>query len=405
MSEHTTSIHLSEESSELKKNIYNSPKEKRNYWFFDADLRKKHGLSLSETVFLAMIQQLQCIKDGFCRAKNYYFIENMGISDEWIRLTLIKFQKMGLLWYHTYNTKNGMRRHIVTSESIRLYQSYLKSYKSWTLLKKFQQEFALIPRSSDPSSSFPQKHQQESQTVNTFSLKGPSDRPPQISGDDPPQNSGGAINTTYLPNRKNDVTCKKPNEEGKEPKRDAAAFSLNLKKELEESFPIQEAEIGMKWYEMQSSQKKGRMKKPIACIIKAITEGYAHKEVSENNSRISCHLEENQQHQLKKHKKKKESESNKMLAKQLVIKFSHLEGWRHKMDSTCFVVYNDSVEKFRDENTGACICYMPDGSKRFGAPAVRVEYDISPHQFRTTLKEFLFQSQWTPHWAKAKKQA
>jgi len=78
----------------------------------------------------------------------------------------------------------------------------------------------------DPSKSIPDK----TQVTDTIPSMEGSHRPSLKSKD--------AINTLYLPEKKNDVTCKR-----------AVVSSSDLKEELEKLFPPQEAAIGLKWYD------------------------------------------------------------------------------------------------------------------------------------------------------------
>jgi len=142
---------LKKDLIELKEKLDSEAPTKKNIWYVDVDLRKKYDLSFIEAGFFSMISQLQCSTQGCCRAKNYYFIDALGISDKWIERGLRRLSDLNLIWIHRYHTRNGIRRQIVTPDSIRLYQKFLKKHKSWALLKKFQEEFAIInPNSPDP---------------------------------------------------------------------------------------------------------------------------------------------------------------------------------------------------------------------------------------------------------------
>lgn len=212
--------------------------------------------------------------------------------------------------------------------------------------------------------------------------------------DDPPRKTLDAINTTYLPNRENDVTCQQPADPAASDEASSAASSSNLKEELEQSYSAQDVAIGMKWYEMQSESKRASMRNPIACIIQALKGGYAQEEVASANKEVAAKLAQDRDAQQKRSAVKREMTSNERLAQQLIFKFAHCAGWRHRLDSKCFVVHNESVEKVRDEETGASVCFMPDGTKRFGAPAVRVDFELPPGEFKQTLKDFFRESQW-----------
>lgn len=392
MSDDNGSSNLSEEATQLKEKIYEDADEKRNIWVVDVDLRTHHNLTFMEAALFGMITQLQCVIDGFCRAKNYYFLHDLGISDEWLRVAIKKLSDKGLIWYHIYNTKNGKRRHIVTSSSIRRYQSYLYKHKSWKLLRKFQQEFVIMHGSVPPPDNPSPKDDKETQVPDTIPPPEDSHRPSGKSGDGSPQNSGDAIKTTSLPNNKNGVTCKSSDELS------AAASSSNLKEKLEQSFSAKDTELGLRWYELQGKVKRSKMKKPIACIVNAIKGGYAQEEVASKNQEVAAQLEKDREVKKKTLFKKKEMSLNEKLAHQLITKFSHMKGWRHKIHSKGFIVFNYLVERTPDKESlaGGTISIMPNGAKRYGSPSVWVDFDQPNENFKNSLKEFFLECQWDP---------
>lgn len=406
MTDSICKLDLSKDSQEIKDNIDdNGPPKKRNLWYFDVDIRKEYDLSLSEVVFLNMCYQLQDSKEGFCRAKNFYFMDAMGISDDTIERCIKKLTSLNLIWTHYYMTKNGKRRQIVSRESIIPYQSFLIKNKAWKTLKKFREEFVdLFFPNLDPNdpSKLLKKETQTTEAVDTYKEPNKANRKMR---EDPNREMRDAINTTYLQDRKNGVTyCQHPelpkNEAPKPPAGSgdpcSAASLSNLKEELEQSFSKYETSIGLKWYEMQTDTKRAGMKKPIACIIQALKGGYAQQEVEAKNSEVAAKLQKDREIKQKAEAKKIEMNSNEKLAHQLVNKFSQMNGWRHKLDGKCFVVFNDSVEKFRDEETGSPCCIMPSGKKRFGSPGVRGDFGMSHEEFKIIFKDFFEESQWIP---------
>lgn len=391
MSDLTNSSDLNEESNQLKEKLVKDENPKRNLWYVDVDLRKKYGLSFIEAAFLCMITQLQCVKEGHCRAKNYYFMDALDISDKWIERALKKLLDLNLIWIHIYNTKNGKRRQIVTAESIRLYQDFLKSHKSWALLKKFQQEFALINLNPEPSNDSPKTPSNESQVTDTIPSDTTAPRPSDKMSIGPPDKMSIAINTTYLPNKKNDVTCKGSDDPP------AAVSSSKLKEELEQSYTQDEVEIGMKWYEMQSPSKKQNMKKPIACIVNALNGGYAHEEVASQNAQLAAQLAQEREKKKQKEEVKEEINSNAQLAAYLVKKFSHLSVWKHSIDKKGFSITNEGVEKGEDDANGCRMHYyiLPSGEKRYGKNHfIRVDFDLPASQFKKEIKTFFEEASW-----------
>jgi hypothetical protein len=393
MNDHTLSPNLKEESNQLKEKIYKEASTKRNIWVVDVDIRKQHDLTFMEAALFGMVSQLQCVKEGFCRAKNYYFLDALGVSDEWMRVALKKLSAKGLIWYHVYNTKNGKRRHIVTASSIRSYQRYLASHKSWTLLKKFQKEFVVFQPHVEPSDPPSSSSKKETQVADNLPPPEDSYRPSGKSGDGPPKKSLDAINTTYLPDNQNDGTCKSSDELSV-----AVSFEEKMRKELEESYSREDVDIMMQWYEMQTDAKKATMKKPIACVINAHKGGYAQEEVASKNIEIAEKIQEKKAARLQKEKKKEEEEKNKKFAHHLIKKFSHLEEWSHSTDSKTFSILNVGVTKGEETVQGTgCLNYyiLPSGEKRYGSNHfVRVSFEQSHIQFTNQLKNFFNETEW-----------
>jgi len=388
MNNSTLFTNLKETANTLKENIEATKPTKRNLWYVDVDLRKKYGLSFTEAGFLCMINQLQCVNDGFCRAKNYYFIDDLAISDKWIERAIAKLTALNLIWVHIYHTKNGKRRQIVTAESVRLYQQFLKRHKSWATLKKFQEEFAIISANSQaplPPTSTPPTDPQVPEPIPTAI---PSHRPMDKMSIDPSDKMSIAINTTYLPNKKNDVTCQGADAPP------AAASSSELRKELQESFPAPEVEIGLRWYENQNANKKARMKKPIACIVKALKDGYAHKEVSAQNAEVASHREKHLSTERSRQLKHQATQGNQRLAEHVVDKFSGKPGWKHLLDAEGLSVSNSSLQSSRDPESGAKITVMPDGSTMHGHVGIRANFDLSSKEFATIVNEFFKKNLW-----------
>jgi len=396
MSHHNQNQDLIKENSHLKEKD-----SKREIWPVDITLGQKYSLKFVENAFLCMIILLQHVYKGNCYAGNHLFRGVLGIKDEWIRTALIKFQEMGLLWYYVYPSKDGKggkERYIVTPESIRTFQEYLASQKEWDLLDQFRTEFALTPIYPHDLRRTPKKQKKEAQVVDSIEPpnSGEKDRVPPNSGDRVPPNSGDHINTTYLLNNINDVTGKGAEAQ---PAPSAAAHVVSLcelKKELGNSYSEPAIEIGVKWYEIQSPSKKAKMNNPIACISNALKKGYAQTEVAAYNKEVAAKLAQKQELKEKDEIKKSEMCANEKLAHQLVKNSSHLDGFSYKMDSTCFRVFNHSVEKVRDPDSeaGGSISLMPDGTKRYGNPAIRVDFSLPPKEFREALKKFFNECLW-----------
>lgn len=389
MSDHITGADLNKEEKYLKEKVYEEASKKRNTWIVDVDICKEHNITFMESALFGMISQLQCVKDGFCRAKNYYFLDALGVSDEWIRVALKKLSSKSLIWYHIYNTKNGKRRHIVTASSIRSYQRYLVSKKSWSLLKKFQKEFAVLQVQVEPTDPSSSPSHEETQVIDNLPTQDDSHSPPKKSGDGPPKKSGDAINTTYLPDNKNDGTCK-----GSDDPSVAVSFEERMRKELEYSYSKADVDIMMQWYEMQTENQKSSMKKPIACVINAYNEGYAQEEVASRNQQVAQQMHQHEKKKLEVAQKKTEEEQNRKLAFQLIDKFSHMKVWSHDISEKRFSIKNEGVEKGKDENN-LIYCVLPSGKKLYGKNhAVIVNFEMPHAEFKKTLKDFFLEAEW-----------
>jgi len=222
----------------------------------------------------------------------------------------------------------------------------------------------------------------------------PSPKPIDRMSSDPLDQTSTAINTTYLPNRKNDVTCKETRSPADSDESCSAVFISKLEKELQQSFSDKDVAIGLGWYTGLSEDRRKRLKKPIACIIRALKDGYAQKEVEAQNTQVAAQIEKKRRLDHDKKLSQEEKSSNYQLAQHLISKFSTLPGWRHRLYKKCFVIHNDELKPYRDEETGAIQSLMPDGSIHFGTPGIRVDFDLSPTKFSETLKEFFAKCRW-----------
>jgi hypothetical protein len=399
MNDRSKSSDLKEASNSLKENLNESPPQKRNLWYVDVDLRKQFGLRFVEAAFFAMIQQLQCPKHGFCWAKNYYFMDALGLSDKWIERALRKLSELNLIWIHYYHTQQGLRRQIVTAVSIRPYQEFLKRTKNWSLLKKFHKEFVIIPNPfddpNDPKKEVPiavpepvsPPLKNAAQVVepipSDITFRKPSDEVSIPAVD----KVSDTINTTYLPNRKNGVTCKTS----------AAAFFEDARKELEQSFSKEEVTLALKWYEIQTPARKERMENPIACMVDAIQKGYCREKVLEHEEVMAEQEAEKHERIHKVKTKKRELSENEKFAHRILKEYQRTEGFSHRIDSACVVISNDLLEKHRDEETGAPYFKMPSGEKYFNVKAaVRINFNEPSTVFKKEIKKFLVLNKWIP---------
>ncbi len=382
-----------QEESEKNNSFNKSIPTKRNLWYVDIDLRKQFNLSFVEAAFYCMIVQLQCTKNGFCWAKNYYFMDALDLSDKWIERALQKLADLNLIWVHYYNTKYGTRRQIVTAESIRTYQQFLKRTTNWNLLRKFQKEFATISTPindpNDPKIPIPKEtpeiSENESQVIKLIPPDKEVHRPPAKMSDDPPAKMSDAINTTYLPNKKNSVTCKKED----------AAFPLELKKELEQVCSKEDVVLGLKWYDIQTEARKENMKNPIACIINAIKKGYCREKVEEHDNLLAEQKEKKHQQIQKLKTKKKEFSENEKFAHKIINEFQRNKGFRPRMAKEFFVIFNDSLEKHRDLETSTPYFELPSGEKHYGAKAaIKVDFNQPSSTFKKEIKKFLLLNNW-----------
>jgi len=115
--------------------------EQMDVWVYDNGLRKRYGLSCIEACFFGIIKETQCRKKGHCFLGNRYFMDKLGIKHSWINNALNKLSDLGLIWIHYYFTKKGTGRQIVVKKSVLLYQRFLKSHQSYSVLQKFNHDF------------------------------------------------------------------------------------------------------------------------------------------------------------------------------------------------------------------------------------------------------------------------
>lgn len=378
MTDHVPCGNLSEDINEIKEKIVY----RENSWRIPDRYYLELDLNPSQALLLTIIRQTGK-KKGYSEISYSYISKYTKQKDKkTIAKDLEELESKNLVYIHRYVSRRGSRRKYVHQDNAARYWSYLGNIKQYKERKKFEEEFmSKIPVEIDPDD--------EPGGNNPQSKLGGGKNPPAAGGNNPP-----AINTTYLSNKRNDVTCKSPSGPAASDEASSAASSSDLKKELEQTFSAQEVSIGMKWYELQTDHKRSSMKKPIACIVKALKEGYAHREVASKNAEMAAELSQQRETTLKKLEAKKETAANERLANQLSVKFSHCPGWRHKLDSKCFVVYYDGAEKVQDEDAGCFVWHMPDGTKRFLIPAVRVNFDLPHSTFKSRLKSFFKECQW-----------
>lgn len=392
MSENIECPNLTKDLIKLKEKIDQDLPTKKNLWYVDVDLRKKYKLSFIEAGFLGMITQLQCSKEGYCRAKNYYFIDALGIRDSWIEESIKKLRDLKLVWVHYYMTKHGKRRQLVTPDSIRLYQQFLKTHKNWKVLKKFQEEFAIINPVSDDPEPPPPSRKKEPQPTEPLPPDIRSHSPSGISGDGPSGISGDAINTTYFPNKKNDVTCQDPRTADSD-ESCTAVFLSKLEQELGKAFSAKDAALGIAWYRGLTEERRKQMKKPIACIVRALKDGYAQQEVQSQNDQDAREIEKTWKIAENKKLAQEDREANYRFARHLIYKFSTLRGWVHRLGCERFSVRNTAIKSSRGSD-GGTHALMPDGSIYYGTIAVSVDLDLPPQEFRETLKIFFDKCEW-----------
>ncbi len=386
MGDPITGPNLNEPFNELKE----KSQTKDDGWFVKTSYIEDYGLCFLDAALYTILTNLGK-KRGYANPFNVTISNILGISERTIREKLSLFKKKNILFIHSYQTQRGIKREMVTIPNSGLYYSYLKKTSTRAQLYKFIEEFLdKLPAPETKPPSPPPFKMKKSAPANSAS----SESAPAKSAAPAPAKSAAALNTTYLQYRTSDVTCKDPDGSAASSEACSAAFLCSLKKDLEQSFPAGEVAIGMEWYEMQSDSKRAAMKKPIACIIKALKDGYAHEDVSSKNAEIEIQIRQERETKVKKEARNTEINSNKNLAEKLILKFSHLKGWRHKIDSKCFVIYNDDATRCR-ELGGDTYHLMSNGDKRWGTLGERMEFDMKPSEFRKTLEKYLVQSLWS----------
>lgn len=421
MSDHKTLEDLNKEENELKDSI-NKPDQG---WFVLSSYLTEYGLSFIDAGLYTMIVNMSG-RRGYAYPSNDFLCKELGLKErKSIATKLEDFRQKKLIYTHIYQTQAGKRREIVTQESACKYIKYLKKNHRFKQLQEFQKEFLdkipFRPEPPDPKPRVKNTHADSKKentptnpiqntdnqpcVVNPTEDKIKDDNSAWVKNTHPAcVKNTHAYNTTYSnKDRTSGVTCKRP--EGPEAANAAevAVSFLEIRKELERSVSATDVLIGLKWYQLQAEAKRTAMKKPIACIMQALKDGYAEKEVAANDKEVAAQLEKKREERKQVKHRKTEMNVNEKLAHQIIFKYSECEGWKHKIDSKCFVVFNDKVEKTRDEETAISLCIMPNGKKRFGNPAVRVDFDLSPNEFKSLLKEFFVECNWKENVLKKEK--
>jgi len=383
MNDHSTAPDLNEDPNELNKKIVI----REDFWsipdryFLELDLDPTSALTLS------IIRQTGRRK-GYSEVSYSYLKKYTKIKDnKTIARVLKDLEEKHLIYIHHYMSRRGKKSKLVHQDNSGKYWNYLTKINQFGERKKFEETFMIHqPVEIDPDDNPSDKKEPSGNNPPTDLAKGKI--PHAASGNNP-----RAINTTYLSNRENDVTCKGSDEPS------AAASSEDLMRiELLYSFSKKETDIGIEWYRMQTQTKKDSMKKPIACIINAIKGGYAQEDVSAANKEVEAQLQQEERVKLQEAEKKSELDTNRKLAEQLVTKFSHMNGWSHSLDSKGFSVNNLSVEKGEDTTNGCSLAYyiLPDGTKCYGKNHyVRVNFDLPHQEFKKQIKDFFTQAEWT----------
>ena len=380
MDDHNTAPDLNEASKQLKEKVYKP----ENIWVIPDRYYIEYNLSPTQALILTIIRQTSK-KRGFSEVSYSYIRKyTKQKSDNSIKSDIDVLIAEKRVYRHSYMSRRGRRSKLVYPDTAGKYWSYLTACKQFGERKKFEEEFMLhLSSIPDPDDSPPPPPPSKNEGPKSASSK---------FEDAASSKFEDAINTTYLSNRENDVTCK-----GSDEPRAASSEDL-MRIELLYSYSKKEVDIGLEWYKMQTQTKKDSMKKPIACIINAIKGGYAQEEVAAANKEIAAHLQQEEREKLKKAEKKAEVDTNKKLAEQLVQKFSHMKCWSHQIFEKFFVVKNLGVECGEDIEDGCSLKYhiLPSGEKRRGAGHfVRVEFSLPHGEFKKQLKDFFKEAEWT----------
>lgn len=381
MSDHTSAPDLNEASKELKEKVY-SPE---NVWIIPDRYYLDYNLSPTQALILTIIRQTSK-RRGYSEVSYSYIRKyTKQKSDNSIKSDIDFLISEKRVYRHSFMSRRGRRSKLVYPDTAGKYWSYLTACKQFGERKKFEEEFMMhLTDTPDPEDSPPSPPPSKNEPPKSASSK---------FEDAASSKNEDAINTTYLSNRENDVTCKGSDEPS------AAASSEDLMRiELLYSYSKKEVDIAMEWYSRQTQAKKDSMKKPIACIINAIKGGYAQEEVAAANKEVAAQLQQEERVKLQEAEKKAELGTNRKLAEQLVTKFSHMNGWSHSLDSKGFSVNNLSVEKGEDTTNGCSLAYyiLPDGTKCYGKNHyVRVNFDLPHQEFKKQLKDFFTQAEWT----------
>ncbi len=391
MNDLTTSSDLNQDLNELKEKLV----KREDVWIIPDRYYLELDLNPTQALLLTIIRQTGK-KKGYSEISYSYirqYTKQQHVRTIAKDLQLLEEKK--LVYIHRYVSKSGKRRKYVTQENAGKYWSYLSHINQYGERKKLEEEFMLhinISREPEPKSS---KEKEDPNPASGENPVGKSASAKNAHG--PSAKNAHAINTTYLLNKRNDVTCKEPPIPANSDEVSAAASFSKLKEDLENSFSNTEVAIGMKWYEMQSDAKKATMKKPIACIVQALKGGYAHKEVSAQNAQLAAQRSQETQEKFIRDKAKKEMNSNEKLSHQLILKFSGRKGWRHSIDSKGFTIFCDAAKKCKDPESNSTFYSMPNGEEWAGTLGLRVPFDLPPQEFKHILKKYFVMSEWSHH--------
>lgn len=390
MNEISTSSHLNESHNPLKEKFNGT----ENVWIIPEKYFFEYNLSPTQALILTLIRQTSK-KKGFSEI-SYSYIRKFTKqkSDHSIKNDIDLLVEQKRVYRHSYMSRKGRRSKLVYPDTAGKYWSYLTACKQFKERKKFEDEFM----------------------VNLVTQGNPDDTPPSIEKVSPPApnhtnlkekvanaknadaanaKNADAINTTYLLNNTNNETCK-----GSDEPTPAVSFENSIRKELRYSFSPTETEIGVEWYRLQTESKKEKMKNPIACIINALQEGYAHSEVEASRVQSQQEYEKKLLEKKQIEKNKYEREMNVKLAHQLVKKFSHFKGWKHEIYENGMSIINENVEKGQDWEGGSRLNYyiLPCGTRKYGKTHfIKIYFDIPSSEFKNSIKDFLREAQWITH--------
>lgn len=242
------------DSNEKKEIIYDPSHqsiEKDDVWIYKKKYRNYPGFGLITAMLLSILDTFS-IKSGFAFPSNEYLCFELDCDEKTLRKELNFLKEKGYIWIYFYHTKRGKRREIVTSLSATKYYKLQMRLGYHQKAKQIFEEF--ISNSFDPD--FSEEIKKQTHQVKT-ELGQPVKTELAL--------ETASSNIDYI---KSDVNVRPP----------PPPLKKDLREELTKTFSdLKDIEDGIRWLELQSSNKRKEMNCEIASTIAAVKGGYANE--------------------------------------------------------------------------------------------------------------------------------